>query len=223
MDVKAVGYTGSAGSFYYKLFTGKMNGNPCADVLVDEITCHALGVRHYNKNVDTIFELGGQDAKFTIFTQANNGETSTVKKSKMNLSCMAGTGQTMDNMRKMLGLSREKFEEYAFKARRIPLVDDTCGVFTEAAIAKLVSLGLPKEEIAAAIAYGCLGGYIHKFVGNETFGKCISAQGGPFNSKACLAALALHTNQEINAFPHRQLFGALGAALRAYKNIQNNE
>ena len=215
IDIKAVAYTGSSGGLYYKLFTDhKMHsGIEVADLVKDEITCHARGVKHYNGNVDTIFELGGQDAKFTVF---NNGS---VRRAKMNLSCMAGTGQTMQNMIKMIGMDFREFERMALAADRTPIVDDSCGVFTEAGISKLVALGLPREEIAAAIAYGFIGGYVHKFVGNEKLGNCISAQGGPFRSKACLAALALHTGAKINSFPHRQLFGAYGAAISAYKHL----
>jgi activator of 2-hydroxyglutaryl-CoA dehydratase/predicted nucleotide-binding protein (sugar kinase/HSP70/actin superfamily) len=208
-------YTGSSGAFYHKLFTDQRKNpeKPCLDIIKDEITCHALGVKHFNSNVDTIFELGGQDAKFTLFNKDG-----TVKKSKMNLSCMAGTGQTMHNMVEMLGLDiKTTFHEHALLAKNTPVVDETCGVFTEAGIAKLIATGFPKEEIAAAIAYGFMGGYVNKFVGNEKFGKYASAQGGPFNGKSCLAALALHTGLEIHAFPHRQLFGSLGAVI-AIKN-----
>jgi len=218
LKIKGVAYTGSSGSFYYKLFTdlNKHKEKQCVDLVKDEITCHALGVKHFNNKIDTIFELGGQDAKFTLFNRDG-----TVKKAKMNLSCMAGTGQTMQNMVEMLGLDiKTTFHEYALKAEKTPIVDETCGVFTEAGIAKLIAMGFPKEEIAAAIAYGFMGGYINKFVGNEKFGNHASAQGGPFNGDACLAALALHTNMKVNAFPHRQLFGALGAVIAVYNEIK---
>jgi activator of 2-hydroxyglutaryl-CoA dehydratase/predicted nucleotide-binding protein (sugar kinase/HSP70/actin superfamily) len=221
LDIKAVAYTGSSGAFYHKLFTRTPNGS-CArtiDLVKDEITCHALGVKHYNDRTDTIFELGDQDAKFTRFNPDG-----TVKKSRMNLSCMAGTGQTMQNMVEMIGLDiTSTFHEYALSAERTPVVDDTCGVFTEAGIARLISLGFPKEEIAAAIAYGFMGGYVNTFIGSESFGDCASAQGGPFTGRAPLAALAMHTGMEIHAFPHRQLFGALGAALAASRTLRNLE
>ena len=215
IDIKAVAYTGSSGAFYYKLFTKPGKVDECADAVIDEITCHALGVKKFDEKVDTIFELGGQDAKFTLFSKDGG-----VKKAKMNLSCMAGTGQTMQNMIKMIGLDNRSFEKLALKAKKTPIVDETCGVFTEDGISKLVSLGLPKEEVAAAIAYGFIGGYINKFVGSEKFGDFISAQGGPFKNLACLAALAAHTNKKINAFPHRQLFGAYGAAIAAYNRLK---
>ncbi len=217
LDIRAAAYTGSSGAFYHKLFTRVPNGNRAItiDLVKDEITCHALGVKHYNDETDTIFELGGQDAKFTRFNTDG-----TVKKSRMNLSCMAGTGQTMQNMVEMIGLDiRSTFHEYALAAERTPVVDDTCGVFTEAGIARLIALGFPKDEIAAAIAYGFMGGYVNTFIGNESFGQCASAQGGPFTGLAPLAALAIHTDLDIHAFPHRQLFGALGAAIAANQSM----
>ena len=219
LTIEAVAYTGSSGAFYHRMFTGSRNGNGSIalhlDIVKDEITCHALGVKHFNNKVDTIFELGGQDAKFTVFDKKES-----VKKSKMNLSCMAGTGQTMQNMVEMIGLDiNDSFHEAALSADQTPIVDDTCGVFTEAGIAKLIALGFPKNEIAAAIAYGFMGGYVNKFIGNETFGDFASAQGGPFNGKACLAALAMHTKMKINALPHRQMFGAIGAAIAAQNDL----
>lgn len=218
LTIRAVAYTGSSGAFYHKLFTdtGKTPEQASMDIVKDEITCHAYGVKHFNDKVDTIFELGGQDAKFTLFNTDG-----TVKKSRMNLSCMAGTGQTMQNMVEMIGLDiGTSFHEYALRAERTPIVDDTCGVFTEAGIARLVALGFPKEEVAAAIAYGFMGGYVNKFIGNEPFGDFASAQGGPFKGTACLAALSLHTGMEVHAFPHRQLFGALGAAIAAHQALE---
>ncbi len=218
IKVRGVAYTGSSGSFYHRLFTDAGRDRESIDVdrVKDEITCHALGVRHYNNDVDTVFELGGQDAKFTLFNPDGS-----VKKSKMNLSCMAGTGQTMQNMVEMLGLDiNSTFHQYALNAERTPVVDDTCGVFTEAGIAKLIALGFPREEVAAAIVYGFMGGYVNKFIGNEQFGSFASAQGGPFNGESCLAALAMLTGMKIHAFPHRQLFGALGAAIAVNSEIE---
>lgn len=223
LDIQAIAYTGSSGAFYHRLFTdfsipaGKA-GSESADYIKDEITCHATGVKHFNTAVDTIFECGGQDAKFTVFN--NDG---TVKKSKMNLSCMAGTGQSMKNMLDMLGFDFKTFRDAALAATRTPVTDEMCAIFTEAGVLKLLALNFPREEIAAAIAHGFMGGYANKFVGSETFGQFASAQGGPFKGLDCLAALALHTGMEIHAFPHRQLFGALGAALVAKQERQKLE
>ncbi len=216
LQLQGIAYTGSSGQFYHRLFTDFSLPDGGVDLVKDEITCHARGVKHFNSRVDTIFECGGQDAKFTVFNQDG-----TVKKAKMNLSCMAGTGQSMKNMLDMLGFSFQSFQEQALGAKRTPVTDEMCAIFTEAGVLKLLSLNFPREEIAAAIAYGFMGGYANKFVGSETFGSFASAQGGPFKNVACLAALALHTGMEVHGFPHRQLFGALGAALVAYHEVQS--
>ncbi|MBU0934932.1 MAG: hypothetical protein KKC64_04900, partial [Spirochaetes bacterium] len=215
--VRGIAYTGSSGAFYHRLFTDFSipAGNAGVDLTKDEITCHAYGVKHFNADVDTIFECGGQDAKFTVFN-----DDGTVKKSKMNLSCMAGTGQSMKNMLDMLGFDFASFREHALAATRTPITDEMCAIFTEAGVLKLLALNFPRQEIAAAIAHGFMGGYANKFVGSETFGRFASAQGGPFKGLDCLTALALHTGMEVHAFPHRQLFGALGAALVAYNELK---
>ncbi|MBW2978389.1 hypothetical protein KY331_06090 [Candidatus Woesearchaeota archaeon] len=220
LKIKGMAYTGSSGAFYHKLFTDFKKSADVAgtDIVKDEITCHAYGVKHFNEKVDTIFECGGQDAKYTRFNPDG-----TVKRAKMNLSCMAGTGQSMKNMLDMLGFDFKSFKDYALKAKRTPVADETCAIFTEAGILKLVALGFPKEEVAAATAYGFMGGYANKFVGNERFGEFASAQGGPFKGLECLAALALHTGTEVHAFPHRQLFGAFGAAITIYNEIKAME
>lgn len=220
--------TGSSSKLYRTLFFHRPGKDAAAaddavDLapIKDEITCHAAGIKHFDPEVDTIFELGGQDAKFTRF----NGDV--VSNSKMNLSCMAGTGQTRQNMAETKGFDVKKkkgkegkfLEDYAFAAQKIPVCDSTCGVFSEADIKKFIALGLPDEEIAAAIEYAAIAGYVQKFVGNEDVGEVISAQGGPFLSKSTLAALAQLTGRSIKAFPYREVMGAFGAAVSLKQEI----
>jgi activator of 2-hydroxyglutaryl-CoA dehydratase len=107
--VKGVGATGSARKLYEKILVSKKraeqlagNGIEVTDRVTDEITCHALGVKHYDSQIDTIFEIGGQDMKFTSF--AADG---TVREAKMNYSCQAGSGQTLENMADVINLNVE--------------------------------------------------------------------------------------------------------------------
>ena len=37
--------------------------------IYNEIICHATASVYFDKDVDTIFEIGGQDAKYTYITQ----------------------------------------------------------------------------------------------------------------------------------------------------------
>jgi activator of 2-hydroxyglutaryl-CoA dehydratase/predicted nucleotide-binding protein (sugar kinase/HSP70/actin superfamily) len=215
--IKGVGATGSARKLYEKILLSKSKAEQLAeqgialcDHITDEITCHALGVKHNNPDVDTIFEVGGQDMKFTCF-----GKDGTVKEAKMNYSCQAGSGQTLENMADVINLDVEStLQEAALRAERVPIIDSTCGVFMEMDENRLIAEGFSRDEIAAAIVRGTAASYYFKFVGGaQHSGNKCSAQGGPALGTSFLAALAQVTEKEIEAYPHREMFGAWGQAL----------
>ena len=222
--IRGVGATGSARKLYEKILVSRkkaeelvQRGIELADRITDEITCHALGVKHYDPAVDTIFEVGGQDMKFTSF-----GQDGTVKEAKMNYSCQAGSGQTLENMADVINLNVEdSLQDAALRANRVPIIDATCGVFMEMDENRLIAEGFSKDEIAAAIIRGTAASYYYKFVGgSQHVGQRCSAQGGPPLGKAFLAALAQVTNKEIQAYPHREMFGAWGQALDIIDHIE---
>jgi len=217
VKVRGVGATGSARKLYEKILVSKKKADELAaagiemvDRITDEITCHAMGVKHYDPEVDTIFEIGGQDMKFTSF--AKDG---TVKEAKMNYSCQAGSGQTLENMADIINLNVENtLQEAALRAEKVPMIDSTCGVFMEMDENRLIAEGFSRDEIAAAIVRGTAASYYFKFVGGAGYvGTRCSAQGGPPLGRAFLAALAQVTQKQIEAYPHREMFGAWGQAL----------
>ncbi|MDH7598613.1 MAG: BadF/BadG/BcrA/BcrD ATPase family protein [Sedimentisphaerales bacterium] len=222
--VRGVGATGSARRLYERILLSPTKARQLAesgiaqvDKITDEITCHAIGVRHFDPTTDTIFEVGGQDMKFTRF--APDG---TIKEAKMNYSCQAGSGQTLENMAEVIGLKVEStLQEAALRAESVPIIDSTCGVFMEMDEQRLLAEGFSKEQIAAAIVRGTAASYFHKFVGgSRNVGQVCSAQGGPALGKAFLASLAQVSGCRINAYPHREIFGAWGQALDIIETIK---
>jgi len=214
--------TGSARKLFESVLSSKAmrqklqdEGFHVPDAAVDEITCHAIGIRHYDKDIDTIFEIGGQDMKFTTFKKGPSGPLDEVEEARMNYSCQAGAGQTLENMGEILGLDvKTSLQEKALKAPRTPIIDATCGVFMEIEEQRLIAENFTQEEIAAAIVRATAESYFHKFVGGSRHvGNKCSCQGGPSLGKAFLAAMAQVTGKEIHAYPGRELFGAYGAAL----------
>ncbi len=225
--IRGVGATGSARKLYEKILLSKAKARQLAeqgatlcDRITDEITCHALGVKHNNPGIDTIFEIGGQDMKFTSF-----GRDGTVKEAKMNYSCQAGSGQTLENMADVINLDVENtLQEAGLRAERVPIIDSTCGVFMEMDENRLIAEGFSRDEIAAAILRGTAASYYYKFVGGaQHVGNKCSAQGGPALGKAFLAALAQVTEREIEAYPHREMFGAWGQGLDIIEHIKQLE
>ncbi len=227
VEICGVGATGSARKLYEKILISQaqsealtQNGQVCVDRITDEITCHALGVKHFDPATDTIFEIGGQDMKFTRFS-----DDGTVKEAKMNYSCQAGSGQTLENMADIINLKVEStLQEAALRAKRVPVIDSTCGVFMEMDENRLIAEGFDTDEIAAAIVRGTAASYFYKFVGGQQHvGKTCSAQGGPPLGRAFLAALAQVTGRDIEAYAHREMFGAWGQALDIIEFIKQQE
>ena len=214
--------TGSARRLYERILVSRVRtrelkgkGFSVPDGAVDEITCHAVGAQFHDPGIDTIFEIGGQDMKFTTFKRIGENVTDEVQEARMNYSCQAGAGQTLENMARVLGLDvKSSLQELALQAPRVPIIDSTCGVFMEMDENRLVAENFTKAEVAAAIVRATAASYYNKFVGGQRHvqKKC-SCQGGPPLGKAFLAAMAQVTGVDIYAYPGRELFGAWGAAL----------
>jgi activator of 2-hydroxyglutaryl-CoA dehydratase/predicted nucleotide-binding protein (sugar kinase/HSP70/actin superfamily) len=222
VSVAGVCTTGSARKLYERMLLSRnqkeralAEGYVVADGAVDEITCHAAAIKFWDPDIDTVFEIGGQDMKFTTFKRTAEGATDEIREARMNYSCQAGAGQTLENLARILGMDvKDSLQEAALRAERVPLIDATCGVFMEMDVNRLIAEGLPQEEIAAGVVRGTAESYFTKFVGGrKTVGERCSCQGGPSLGKAFLAALAAVTGTEIHAYPNRELFGAVGAAL----------
>ena len=65
-----------------------------ADLIIDEITAHARGAVEIDPQVDTIFEIGGQDSKYISLINAYPLYFD------MNKVCAAGTGSFLHEDRK---------------------------------------------------------------------------------------------------------------------------
>lgn len=227
-SVAGVCTTGSARKLFERVLVSparrrdlESRGFAVPDAAVDEITCHAMGVKSWDPDIDTVFEIGGQDMKFTTFKKLDGIATGEVEEARMNYSCQAGAGQTLENMAEIIGLDvTDSLQEEALKASRVPVIDATCGVFMEMEENRLIAENFSQSEIAGAIVRSTAASYFNKFVGGQQHvgGKC-SCQGGPSLGKAFLAAMAQVTGKDIHAYPHRELFGAYGAALWTRKRV----
>jgi activator of 2-hydroxyglutaryl-CoA dehydratase len=65
--------------------------------VVNEIAAHAEGARAYDPRVDTIFEIGGQDAKYIRLQEGR------IVDAAMNEACSAGTGSFIEEQGRRLG------------------------------------------------------------------------------------------------------------------------
>jgi len=133
LDFAAVGSTGSG-----RKFIGKMIG---ADTILDEISAHARAAVELDPDIDTIIEIGGQDAKFTTLRKG------VVTFSQMNTVCAAGTGSFIEEQALKLGVSLSDYASLA-EGARAPLTSDRCTVFMERDINHYLSENYSINEIS---------------------------------------------------------------------------
>lgn len=197
-DVIQCGTTGSG-----RKFIGKIIG---ADIMLDEITAHARAACQLNPEVDTIIEIGGQDAKFT--TLANGRVTSSI----MNTVCAAGTGSFIEEQALKLGCP---LNEYSGRAENIqaPMVSDRCTVFMERDMNHYLSEGYTIDEVLASALHAVRENYLLKVGKEKHIGKTIFFQGATAKNKALVAAFEQRLGRPILVSKFCHLTGALGTAL----------
>lgn len=202
-----VGTTGSG-----RYLTGDYVG---ADVVRNEITSQATAAIHIDPNVDTIFEIGGQDSKYISIS---NG---VVVDFEMNKVCAAGTGSFLEEQAEKLDIRiEEEFGRLALQADNPGRFGDRCTVFMESDLVSHQQKGLSKKNLVAGLAYSIVHNYINKVVGDRRVGDAIFFQGGVAWNDGVVAAFEKVTGKKITVPPHHDVTGAIGVALLAMRECR---
>ncbi len=185
--------------------------------VVNEIIAHANATIHFDKDADTIFEIGGQDAKYTYITAGVPSDYA------MNEACSAGTGSFLEEAAmESLGINYLDISRFAFKAKAPPNFNDQCSAFINSDIKNALQEGISKEDILAGLVYSICLNYINRVKGNRPVGNKIFMQGGVCYNKAVPIAMAALTGKEIIVPPEPGLMGAFGVALEIKKRLELN-
>lgn len=211
--VLAVGVTGSGREIVGSLLAN-CYGKEAVCVL-NEIAAHAAGAVHYDPRVDTIFEIGGQDAKYSRLADGR------VVDCAMNEACSAGTGSFIaEQGRKFAGIRDVvQLGQEALAAREGVSLGQHCSVFMAEIIDNAVAAGVDQRTIIAGLYDSIVQNYLHRVKGNRTVGKVIFCQGMPFSSDALAAAVARQTGSDVIIPPSPGTVGALGIALLAQREL----
>ena len=182
------------------------------DNVINEIVAHATAAVHFDPWVDTIFEIGGQDAKYTYIT---NGVPSDYA---MNEACSAGTGSFLEESAyETLGVPMEAIADIAMAGHHPPNFNDQCAAFIASDIKNAIHEGIAHEDIVAGLVYSICMNYTNRVKGNRPVGKKIFMQGGVCYNRAVPYAMAALVGKPIIVPPEPGLMGAYGVAL-AVKN-----
>ncbi len=177
-----------------------------AELEKDEITAHARAATFLDPAVDTILEIGGQDAKFTQL------EDGVVVNSVMNYVCAAGTGSFIEEQAKSLGVSIWDYADFVMGCPP-PRTSDRCTVFMARDLQEKLAEGCTRREAAAAVLYSVRDNYLNKVVNGLSIGERVYFQGATARNKALVAAFERVLERPILVSPYCHLTGALGIAL----------
>ena len=184
------------------------------DGVINEIVAHATAAVHFDPGVDTIFEIGGQDAKYTYIT---NGVPSDYA---MNEACSAGTGSFLEESAKeSFDLDVTAIGPAAFEAKAAPNFNDQCAAFVGSDIKGAIQEGVATEDIMAGLVYSVCMNYINRVKGNRPVGNKVFMQGGVCYNQAVPVAVAALTGKPVIVPPEPGLMGAFGVALEVERRM----
>jgi len=184
------------------------------DGIINEIIAHAAAAVHFDPDVDTIFEIGGQDAKYTYITAGVPSDYA------MNEACSAGTGSFLEeSAHETLGIRVTDIADVALRGRHPPNFNDQCAAFISSDIKTAVHEGIDHDDVVAGLVYSICMNYTNRVKGNRPVGRKVFMQGGVCYNRAVPLAMAALSGKPIIVPPEPGLMGAFGAALEIKKRI----
>ncbi|MDH3287544.1 MAG: anhydro-N-acetylmuramic acid kinase [Betaproteobacteria bacterium] len=180
------------------------------EYVYNEISAHAAGATHFDADVDTIFEIGGQDAKYIYL---RNGVPIDYA---MNNACSAGTGSFLEECAQSdLGITVSDIADIALAAPSPVHFKATCAAFINSDIRVAQQQGQSRDNIVSGLVYAIAGNYLNRVKGPRSVGKKVFLQGGVALNRALGYAFAHSVSHQVLIPPNPELLGALGVALLA--------
>lgn len=185
------------------------------DLIIDEITAHAKGAVEIDPDVDTIFEIGGQDSKYIYISNTYPLDFD------MNKVCAAGTGSFLHELANKYGISIvEEFQEIALSSSMPVKLAERCTVFMESDLVSYHQKGAEKNDLIAGLCYSIVHNYLNRVVEKRKIGKRVMFLGGPSLNKGVVAAFENILDCSVIVPSHREVLGAFGAAISVQEKFR---
>lgn len=162
-----------------------------ADIVKNEITCHAISVLDYNPKAKTIIEIGGQDSKIIIIRDK------IVIDFAMNSVCAAGTGSFLDRQALRLGIDISEFGKKALNSKRSVRIAGRCAVFAESDMIHKQQLGHSQEDIIRGLSEALVRNYLSNVAKGKDISSPIIFQGGVAANEGIIKAFEDELQEEM--------------------------
>jgi len=202
------GVTGSGRNFVRVLLN--------ADLAKSEVLAHSIATLTYYPEVNTIFEIGGEDCKMMTL---NNG---LITDFKMNNICGGGTGAMIVAIATRMGIDVEDIGDYALKSTLDIELPGKCGIFCQSAVINKLNSGFRKEDILMGVCRALIRNYLAICKGAPLKPPYVF-QGATAKNKALVKALEEELNYKVTVPDKCELMGAIGMAMIVKEeNITNS-
>ena len=180
-----------------------------------ETIAHCTAASFFDKDVDCVLDIGGQDMKCI---KLKHGVVDTIL---LNEACSSGCGSFIENFANSLGFSAEGFAKEALFAASPVDLGTRCTVFMNSNVKQAQKEGATVSDISAGLAYSVIKNALYKVIklaDAKELGDHIVVQGGTFHNEAVLRAFEKIAGAEATCPDVAGLMGAFGAALIAKRN-----
>ncbi|MFQ5900656.1 MAG: acyl-CoA dehydratase activase, partial [Thermodesulfobacteriota bacterium] len=200
IEVVGVGTTGSG-----RYLIGDLVGG---DIVRNEITAQAKAAAHIDPQVDTIFEIGGQDSKYISLKDG------VVVDFEMNKVCAAGTGSFLEEQAERLGISiKGDFGDLALSCKKPAPMGERCTVFIESDLVHHQQSGAARNELVAGLSYSIVHNYLNRVVRDRRIGDRVFFQGGTAANLGVVAAFENVLGKPVTVPENHDVTGAIGVAM----------
>ncbi|MFX1413161.1 MAG: acyl-CoA dehydratase activase [Promethearchaeota archaeon] len=183
----------------------------------NEILAHARAAKEEISNVDTVFEIGGQDSKFISFLKGVPIDYA------MNEGCSAGTGSFLEESASVdMGIEVEEISDIALKSTQPIAFGERCAAFINTDIRNALQQGANYKDVIAGLVYSIADNYISRIVGPRHIGDNLLFLGGVALNRSVALAIAARSQRKVIVPAHPELMGAVGTAFMTRDLLRNN-
>ncbi len=177
-----------------------------------ETMAHYTAAKYFDKDVDFILDIGGQDIK--CFKIRNNSIDSIM----LNEACSSGCGSFIETFAQSMGYTVEEFARQGLFSMAPVDLGTRCTVFMNSSVKQAQKDGASVQDISAGLSLSVVKNAIYKVIRATTpdeLGQRIVVQGGTFMNDAVLRCFEKEIGREVVRPNIAGLMGAFGAALYA--------
>ena len=180
-----------------------------------ETMAHYTAAKFFDKDVDFILDIGGQDIKcFKI-------RNSSIDSIMLNEACSSGCGSFIETFAKSMGYTVEEFARQGLFSTAPVDLGTRCTVFMNSSVKQAQKDGASVQDISAGLSLSVVKNAIYKVIraaSPDELGQRIVVQGGTFMNDAVLRCFEKEIGRNVIRPNIAGLMGAFGAALFALEH-----